>query len=333
MTEFSLLLFILTGLFVHPKNELQRYQATRPLMGVEFTIIVYADSEKTASEAIEAAFAKIDAMEQALSDYRPDSEISLLSKSAPHQTPVPISEVLYDACLLSQQIYEHSQGAFDITIGPASKLWRAARKAKRLPTQEEIALAKSKIGFTQLELSIEDDNKLLSLSKSGIQLDFGGIAKGLAADKAMQAIQEHGIESALINASGDILVSNAPPGKEGWTVQLPGSAEKETVTLVNSAVATSGDVYQFMEFDEVRYSHIINPKTANAITESRIVTVIHRQGGCADAYASAISVMGQDGLEMAAPGKFAAQIITATNKELTEFEVERTQDFPQIREH
>ena len=333
MSEFSLLFFLLTGLLAPQENDLQRYKSTRPLMGVEFSIIVYAENEEIAKQAIDDAFEEIAAIDQSLSDYRPQSEINLLCESAPHESPVKVSEVFFETCQLAGRIHQESDGAFDVTIGPASKLWRSARKNKRLPTTEEIQQAKSKIDFAQLELTSDQDQHFASIPQTGMQLDFGGIAKGLAADKAMQAIKKRGIESALINASGDILVSAPPPGKDGWTVQIPSANQNQTITISNSAVATSGDVYQFLEVDGVRYSHIINPKTANAITESRIVTVIHREGACADAYASAISVMGQEGLSLASEGAFAAQIISATNKELTEFEVQRTQDFPCLPEH
>lgn len=333
MSEISLLFFLVTGLLAQQENELQRYRSTRPLMGVEFSIILYAENEEVASKAIEDAFEEIEAIDRALSDYRPKSEINLLCESAPHETPVRVSALFIETCQLARRIHQESDGAFDITIGPASKLWRAARKNKRLPTREEIQEAKSKIDFTQLRLTSENDEHFASIPQPGMQMDFGGIAKGLAADKAMMAIEKHGIKSALINASGDILVSAPPPGKDGWTVQIPGANQNQTITLANSAIATSGDVYQFLEVDGVRYSHIINPKTADAITEPRIVTVIHRQGACADAYASALSVMGEEGLSLASEGGFAAQIISATNKELTEFEVQRTQDFPDLPEH
>ncbi len=330
MPMILVLCTIISSLWPGQAQELKRYESTQALMGVQFTLIIYATDESSAATAIDEAFSEIEAMEKALSDYQPKSEINSLCQSAPHAHPVEVSEYLYETHALAKKIYEQTEGAFDISVGPATQLWRLSRRNKRLPTQEKIAEARSRMGLDCIQSQTNNQTFVMSITKANMQLDFGGIAKGRAADLAMLALKKRGIQSALINASGDILVSNPPPEKEGWTIQIPGGHGQETttITLANSAVATSGDVYQFLEVDGVRYSHIIDPKTAEAISDSRIVTVIHENGGSADAYASAISVLGADGLLLAEEGEFEAQVITATNRELTQFEVRRTNGFP-----
>lgn len=328
--NIQLLMLMISFFAVGQSRELKRFESTEALMGVQFTVIVYAQDAENASNAINAAFDEIEAMEKSLSDYRAESEINLLCQSAPHEESVPVSQYLFETHALAKTIFVQTDGAFDITVGSASQVWRNARRDGRLPSQESIDQARSKMGMKQIQSNQNDRGYFMKVSQPGMQWDFGGVAKGRAADLAMKALQDRGIKSALINASGDVLVSDPPPGRDGWTIQIPSqdANQKSTITLSNAAVATSGDVYQYLEVDGVRYSHIIDPQTATAVTTPRIVTVIHKNGGSADAYSSALSVMGTKGLELAEECQFQAQIISATNSELTEFEVHRTDGFP-----
>lgn len=324
--------------------EQERFEYDRPLMGVEFKIVLFADSEKAASEAAEKAFAEIQFFDDALSDYKSGSEIRRLCATAPHDEPVEISNRLYQAIRLSQTMHEQSNGAFDITIGPLSRVWRTARKRNRLPSEKKVNDALARMGMVHVQL-IEraagegsdgagegETRKFLKLKLADMQLDFGGIAKGMAADSALKVLREAGIHSALVDASGDVVVSDPPPGKEAWSVEIPSGGDgTSTIFLVNSAVATSGDVYQYMELDGVRYSHLVNPKTGLAITTPRIVTLIGRDGMTCDSFASAISVLGQQGLDAIDAEGLFVQIIEASNRELTEFKVFRTANFPKVQ--
>ena len=119
-----------------------------------------------------------------------------------------------------------------------------------------------------------------------MQLDAGGIAKGYAADEALTVIRKARIASALVAMSGDIVCSDAPPGKPGWKVRV----QNQTLTLSNAAVSTSGDEFQYIVLDGVRYSHIIDPKTGMALRDSRPVSVVGDKGVQTDALATAMSV-------------------------------------------
>lgn len=312
-----------------PGADLQQYQYSEHIMGVKFTIQMYAESHELANDAAEKAFSRIRSLDQALSDYKSGSEVNQLCRSAPHAKPQSVSPELAEVLQQSIDIHRKSHGAFDVTIGPASRLWRVAIKRGRLPTPDKIAVAKSRMGMDCISLGGQEGQRLLQISKADMQLDFGGIAKGVAADVAIETLRELGIVSALIDASGDIVVSDPPPGKKGWKVQVPSAKDgTQVLWFSNSAIATSGDVYQFLEVDGVRYSHIVDPKTATAIQQPRIVTVIHESGALADAYASVISVMGAEGVDLAESLGFQAQLIVARNRTLTDLEVKRTSSFP-----
>lgn len=276
-------------------DDLTRFEGRRKLMGVEFEIAVYAEEKSVAEAAISNAFDRIASIENCLSDYQNSSEVNRLCASAPHSEFHDVSDDLWNSILASVEISEQSDGAFDITVGPYTRIWRYARSRKILPDEQAIREAGTAVGFRFIEMNRE--TKGIRLSKKGMRLDFGGIGKGYAADQALAVLNGQEIKAALVNASGDIVVSGTPPEKEGWfvAVESVGDSEKSsTVCLKDRAIATSGDAYQFLEIDGKRYSHIVNPKTGMAITLPSQVTVIAPTAATADSIASAILVLGPE---------------------------------------
>ena len=208
--------------------------------------------------------------------------------------PVKLSPALYDILIQSKKAYELSEGAFDITMGPLSKLWRKARKQQLFPTDSTIRSIRNLIGFNKL--IFDTLNKTVRLTQPGMQLDLGGIAQGYVAQKVIDFLLTQGISNALVNVSGDIVMSGAPVNKEGWVVgvNLPEKTDEllnQKLILKNQAVTTSGDAYQFIEKDGIRYSHIINPITGYGVTFHRNVTVIAADGTIADWLATACSIL------------------------------------------
>jgi len=211
-----------------------------------------------------------------------------LSRTAGFGKAVPVSDDLWRILVDAQHFSKRSDGAFDITVGPCVSLWRKARREKRLPDSARLAEALQAVGYQKLELK----NKTARLLVPDMKLDLGGIAKGYAVDEALKIVKQHGVRQALVGAAGDIVVSEAPPGKPGWQIEI-GSPSK-TVSLANAAVSTSGDVFQHLEVNGVRYSHIVDPRTGLGLTNQTLVTVIARDSTTADALATAISVLGPE---------------------------------------
>ncbi|RYZ49977.1 MAG: FAD:protein FMN transferase, partial [Chitinophagaceae bacterium] len=155
-------------------------------------------------------------------------------------------------------------------------------------------LALKRSGHKQLQ--VDAASKGVKLRLPGMQLDAGGIAKGYIAQQVISFLRANGVSSALADAGGDIACSDPPPGKKGWTVgiNVPGNGEEilpETLTILNSAVATSGDIYQYMEHEGKRYSHIIDPRTGYGVPFQRNVTVVAADGATADWLATACSIL------------------------------------------
>jgi thiamine biosynthesis lipoprotein len=276
-------------------------------MGTMFKIILYAPDQAVAEEAADSAFARIDELNTILSDYIETSELNRLAKTSGTDTSVAVSDELFYVISEAQAVSQKTGGAFDITIGPYVQLWREMNRQSeygdiQLPDPSTLEKASQSVGFQHIK--IDTIEKRIALTQPGTELDLGGIAKGYTTDEALKVLQSFGIQSALVDAGGDITLGEPPPGKSGWQVSVPYHASEEKMdylsfTLFNRAIATSGDLFQFVEIDGERYSHIINPHTGLGLTNQSMVTVIAPDGITADSYASALSVLGPErGMEL-----------------------------------
>ena len=290
---FLIVLFILT--VSNGIAQQKRFYFSAPKMGSPFSIIFYSDDSTKATSVARQCFNLVDSFIFIFSDYIDNSEISKISASAGKKaSPVTLSPAMFDILLQAKKAFDESEGAFDISIGPLSKFWRKLRKAKQFPTDKAVQATRKLIGFNNLIL--DTLNKKLTLKQPGMQLDLGGIAQGYIAQKIIDFLSMQDIKHALVNASGDIVMSGAPPGLNGWTVgvNVPEAKEEllpQTLLMQNKSVSTSGDAYQFMDHDGKKYSHIIDPRTGYGVTFQRNVTVIANDGTTADWLATACSIL------------------------------------------
>jgi len=271
----------------------KRFHFTENKMGSPFNIIFYHRDSSEAVEIAKTCFAIVDSLNKIYSDYSPESEISLLAEKA-YLQPHSISDELLGMLMESKVVWNKSGKAFDISIGPLTRLWRKARKEKRFPSGSEVKKTKRLTGFDKLQTDFV--NKTVFFTRKGMRLDFGGIVKGYAAQKVINYLRSRKIIHALADAGGDIVMSEAPPGKSGWTVgiNLPQQENElwnQNLSLANCSVATSGDVYQFISHKGKKYSHIIDPRTGYGVTSQRNVTVIAKDGTTADWLATACSIL------------------------------------------
>jgi thiamine biosynthesis lipoprotein len=241
-----------------------------------------------------AAFAEVDRLEGILSDYDPASELSRLSAAAPTPEPVAVGPELWRVLERAVAFRDASGGAFDPTVGPLTTLWRQARKARRMPPAEKLAAARSVVGPEALELDLP--RRAVRLPQPGSRLDLGGIGMGYTADRVLELLRGRGIDAALVDASGDVAAAGRPPGTSGWRVAvagLAGTGEADAmIELADAAVTTSGDAFQAVELDGIRYSHVVDPRTGLGVVGPAAVTVIAADGTTADALATAASVLG-----------------------------------------
>jgi thiamine biosynthesis lipoprotein len=308
----------------NPPVKLERFTYAHPQMGTVFNVVLFAPSQEAADRAANAAFARIDELNARLSDYLPDSDVSLLSKSSGSGEAIPLQDDLYRVLQRAKHYSKISDGAFDVTVGPYVRLWRRARAQRRLPSDSRLAEARAATGDALMlidETAAPPTPPTATLTAPNMRLDLGAIAKGFAADEAIATLASHGITHALIDAGGDVTVGDAPPDRTpgqapqevaapGWRVgieplldenyrQLKVDTLPPYLAVSNCSVATSGDAFQHVVIDGARYSHIVNPKTGIGLTTPIGVTVIAPRGMDADALASTVSVLGpNDGLRL-----------------------------------
>ncbi len=303
-------------------------------MASPFNIILYSTDEPTARRTSRQAFDRIAKLNSILSDYDPDSELSRLSQSA-GGPPVPISNDLFDVLKRSKEIWERSGGAFDATIAPVGRLWRRARRDRKLPDRDPVEQARPLVGSDKMVL--DSTARTVRLLTPGMKLDVGGIAKGYAAQAALDVLRGLGIRVALVAAAGDIVVGDPPPGARGWKVAIAPLEHSQTeplrmLLLANCAVSTAGDTERFVVIDGHRYSHIINPATGVPVEDRACVTVVAADGATADALETTVYVMGPErGLKLVDQTPGASAIFFRLTKDGTKsFESSRFKDVPVV---
>lgn len=272
----------------------ERFSFEQPLMGTLFKITCYAPNKTLAEKAAKEAFAEAEKINEVGSDYIADSELLGLSKKS-IDAPIAVSPLLYQLVSEAKQMAELTDGAYDPTIGPLTKLWRESRRRHALPTDAVLAAAKTSTGHQHLVC--DSSSKSLIMKQEGMRLDLGGIAKGQAADAMLAVLIKYDIPSTSITAGGDVRLGNPPPGDKGWQVGVrtfDKNKETATLTLANCAVSTSGDLQQSIVINGIHYAHIIDPATGLGLTKPVAATVIAPTATQSDALATACCVLTPD---------------------------------------
>lgn len=295
MLRFTgMFLCICGGLTATAEEPLSLHEFRETHLAVPVDFRVYATTEASANAAAKAAYARIDELNAIFSDYDSDSEASRLCKAV---GPVKISPELFFVLNQSLAISQQTNGAFDVTVGPLIKQWRRARRQKMLPTPDQIATAQQLIGYKNLRLNEVDQTA--QVLQPGMQLDFGGIAKGYVAEEAFKVLAAHGSPRSLVAVAGDIYAGEAPPDAPAWKIGIapldkPDGPPSRFVALKRQSASTSGDAFQYVEIGGVRYSHIVDPKTGLGLTHRSSVTIIAPHGWQADGYATAVCLLGPE---------------------------------------
>ena len=264
-------------------------------MGTRFSINLWVgdQSASAAGEAIEAAYAEVERIEQIMSEWRPTSELSQLNDAAGGAMR-PLSPELFEVLQRSKQISEATDGAFDPTFHGVGQLWKFEPGATP-PTREAIAAKLPLVDWRAIEL--DPNTSSGRLAKPGMKVGLGAIAKGYGVDRASQLLKQRGFMHHIVEGGGDTYVAGTKGGAS-WKVgiQRPdGPGSLAAIPASDRAIVTSGGYQRFIEVDGKRYAHIIDPRTGWPIDEAssaQSVTVLAPDATDADAYATAISVMG-----------------------------------------
>ena len=281
---------VMTVLTTGAKSQ-ERFDFESVQMATKFRISMHAESREKAEKAADEAFTRVAALTAIFSDYEPNSELSKLNRAEPN-VPFPASADLLNLVSRSLEISRLTDGAFDITCGHVTRLWRSMRTRKKLPPADRLAAARAAMDWKAVK--VDATAGTITLTKPGMLLDAGGIAKGYAADTALRLLREkHHITRALVIAGGDIAVGDPPPGQEGWEIQLRIADITTSIRLKNAAVSTSGDRYQTTVIDGQSYAHIISPQTGLGLTDAVTCSVVAPDCTTSDSLATALCVLGR----------------------------------------
>lgn len=283
-----------------PENLPTPVQTSFPVMGTVGRVALFA-SEAELTAAVNIYKQEFEKVNKVFSLHDPESELSKLNASASVK-PFACSETMWFLLMRSQEAYRESDGDFDITVKPLMDLWGFYRnERKTVPSEAEIAGVLAKVGFDKLQFNEAD--RTVFFTVPGMALDFGGIAKGYAADLAAEKIVAAGITSGIIDIGGNLrILPTPPPGKKSFAIAMkdpadPASVLPEALTVApGMAVSTSGNYERFIELDGKRYSHIISPKSGYP-AEISAVTVVAPTALEADIFSTACVVGGEKTVE------------------------------------
>lgn len=245
------------------KNTSLRYQDSHDAMGTTFEVAAYGASIEFLAAVVNEIFEEIDGLEQQMSKFRYDSEISHINRNAARH-PIMVEPKLFGLIQYALSMSRETGGAFDITIGPLMKSWGFFRQEGRVPGPAEIAQILKSTGHEHVKT--DPDARTVWFDKERVELDLGAIAKGYAINRAVGILRGYGVTSALVSSGmSSIYALGSPPGEQAWEIKLrnpfDSSKAADTILLKNCSVSTSGNYVRFFKLDGKTYSHIINPAT------------------------------------------------------------------------
>jgi thiamine biosynthesis lipoprotein len=278
----------------------KRVVKSLPLMGSVFEFTAVHEDTAVSILAIAAAITEVERIESLISSWKTTSETSLINKNAGIE-PVQVSKELFTLIERCKKIGDFTNGAFDITCNVLFDLWKFDGSMKSAPSDEAINEKLKLIGYQQIVLDATQSS--VFLPKKGMQIGFGAIGKGYAANKAQALMKKMGISGGIVNAGGDLSLWGYSEFHSPWRigVQDPKQANKimSWLSVTNMAVVTSGDYERFVEFDGIRYAHIMNPKTGWPVRGVISVSIHCPDAELADALATSVFVMGvKEGIQL-----------------------------------
>jgi thiamine biosynthesis lipoprotein len=275
-------------------KEKDEYKAAARLMGSAFEFTVSAENPQQGEQLLKECIEEVSRIEDLLSEFRPGSETTLINAAAGGKA-ISVSEETFQLLHRSLQISRLTDGAFDISSGPLKKLFQFKRTDFEWPAKEKIGAAMELTGFKKIHL---EPGRKVKLEMPGMHISFAAIGKGYAADKVKSLMKAKGVESGMVNASGDLTVWGNRPNSKGWNAGIADpdnvDAIKWWIPLQGLSIATSGNYEQYFEWKGERYSHNIDPRTGMPVRLIKSVSVISPAAELSDALATAVTVMGTE---------------------------------------
>ena len=286
------LIIILTTLQIEAQST---YKRTLKLMGSRFDITVIAKDSIKANTYIDLAVDEISRIENLISSWDSKSQTSLINSNAGVK-PVKVDRELFNLIKRSLAITQLTDGAFDISYASMDRIWKFDGSMTEMPSKADIIASVGKVGFQNIIL--DETNSTVFLKLKGMKIGFGAIGKGYAADKAKALLIEKGVRSGIINASGDMTTWGKQTNGDEWKVAITNPLNKNKafalLPITDGAVVTSGNYEKYVNFNDKRYTHIIDPRTGYPSTGIISVTVFAPKAELADALSTSVFVMGKE---------------------------------------
>lgn len=266
------------------------------LMGCRFELTAASNDEAIAWQAINAGIEEIERIERLISSWDKNSQTSEINRNAGVK-PVKVKKELFNLIFRSKKVATLTNGAFDISFASMDRVWKFDGSMQTMPSPEVVAQARRFINWKNIELN--SGNQTVFLKEKGMKIGFGAIGKGYAANRAKVVMEKiDGIVGGVVNASGDLICWGETGNEVGQIIKIadPKNQTKALswLQIQNTAVVTSGDYERFVNFDEIRYAHIIDPRSGYPTTGVKSVTVICPDAELADALATSVFVLGKD---------------------------------------
>ncbi len=273
----------------------ENYQRTAFFMDTKIDIAVYGTNKKQADAVIEAVFAEMQQLENIFSRHISGSDVNRINEAA-GRTPVKVKPETIIVTRKALEIAELSGGAFDPTVGPLLELWGWGTEKPRVPSAEEINKVLPLVNYKAVE--IDEANATIFLTKPGMKIDLGGIAKGFIVDQGQEIAKQFSVKALFINAGGDISITGSKPSGEKWRVAIQAPRDPQNwaavLELEEGSVATSGDYERFFEEGGEVFHHILDPKRGVPGGDVSSVTIVAPDTLISDALSTAVFVRGKE---------------------------------------
>jgi len=264
-------------------------------MGTLVEVKVVSDDPNVAYRAIENAFERMREIEDLMTAKRPGSLVERIGRDAVERA-MKIPDELFAVIETCQRYAMLTQGAFDISVAPVTRLWLFDRPMETIPSEEDVRNALEFVGFQGIRLDQKTGS--IQLERKGMGLDLGGGAKGYAVDEAVHRLKELGIKAGIVNAGGDLKVFGIKPGRIPWNIGIQDPQHSDrimgSIMLTDRALVTSGDYERFIVYEGIKYHHIIDPKTGWPARGCKSVSIECHRAFDADILSTAIFVLGPE---------------------------------------
>ncbi|MCS6830251.1 MAG: FAD:protein FMN transferase [bacterium] len=281
-------------------------------MGCDFEVFAFGEHRELLRSAAEAATGEIERIEQLLSHYLPQSEISYINAHAARE-PVRVHPEVLELIRRAVHLSEETKGAFDITVMPLIRCWGFFAGVGQIPDIRTLAEAMERVGSAHLQLDME--NLTVVFDREGVELHLGAIGKGYAVDKAIEVLQSSGVAAAMVHGGhSSVRAYGAPPGTGGWQINFPHPLYPQRslahLLLHDRAISTSSAVEQYFERGGRRYGHILDPRTGLPVENNLLwVSVLADETTSTDALSTAFFVMGEEGIRQYVSTHSGVQVV------------------------